>query len=104
VARLSVKIFVVALLAASLAPTALAHGAELTLLSSGAMRPALSDLIPNFERSSGHEVTISYASTSVLVREIENGRMADVVILSPQQIERLRDEGKIVDVHLGRRC
>lgn len=94
------KILLVALLAASLAPTALARGAELTLLSSGAMRPALSGLIPEFERSSGHEVTISYASAAVLVREIEEGKMADVVILSPQQIERLRNDGKLVDDNL----
>lgn len=75
----------------------IAIGAELTVLSPQAMKPALSDLIPQFEHSSGNQVTISYASTSQLVKEIEDGINADLAILYPQQIEQLQNEGKIVE-------
>jgi molybdate transport system substrate-binding protein len=73
------------------------HTAELTVLSPQAMKPALSDLIPQFESSSGNQVTISYSSASALVKEIQDGKMADLAILSPKQIEQLQDEGKIVE-------
>jgi molybdate transport system substrate-binding protein len=75
----------------------IAIGAELTVLSPQAMKPALSDLIPQFEHSSGNQVTISYAPTSQLVKEIEGGKNADLAILYPQQIEQLQNEGKIVE-------
>jgi molybdate transport system substrate-binding protein len=73
------------------------HTAELTALSPQGMMPALSDLIPPFERSSGHQVTVSYSSTTAIVDEIQNGKKADVVILYPQQLEQLQEEGKIVE-------
>jgi molybdate transport system substrate-binding protein len=86
----------------SLTTTAsIAHAVDLQVLSPQAMRPALSNLVPQFERSSGNQVAISYASTSVLVREIEDGKMTDVAILSPQQIKQLQDEGKIVEDSLA---
>ena len=75
----------------------IAIGAELTVLSLQAMKSALSDLIPQFEHSSGNQVRISYASTSLLVEEIQDGKVAELAILYPQQIERLQEEGKIVD-------
>src|SRR5450759_2552157 len=74
-----------------------AHTAELTLLSPGAMRPVLSVLVRQFERSSGNQVTISYATTSALVKELEAGKTGDLVILSPKQIEQLEKEDKIVE-------
>jgi len=49
------------------------------VLAPQALKPALSDLIPQFERSSGNQVTISYSSTSALVTEIQDGKMADTV-------------------------
>ena len=71
--------------------------AELTVLSPQGMMPALSDLIPQFEHSSGHQVTVFYSSTAAIVDEIQNGKKADVAILYPQQVEQLQEAGKIVD-------
>ena len=83
--------------AGSLMTASIAHAAELRVLSPQAMRPALNDLVPQFERSSGIQVTIFYATASALVKEIEDGKMADLAILSPEQIERLQEEDKIVE-------
>jgi molybdate transport system substrate-binding protein len=83
--------------AGSLMTASIAHAAELKVLSPQAMRPALNDLVPQFERSSGIQVTISYATASALVREIEDGKTADLAILSPEQIEQLQEEDKITE-------
>ena len=74
-----------------------AIGADLTVLSPQAMKPALTDLIPQFEHASGNKVTISYASASQLVKEIQDGKVADLAILYPEQLEQLANEGDIVD-------
>jgi molybdate transport system substrate-binding protein len=74
-----------------------AYSVDLTVLSPQAMKPALSDLIPQFERMSGNKVSVYYSSSSALVKEIRDGKVADLAILNPQQIEQLQDEGQIVD-------
>src|SRR5437868_3998182 len=74
-----------------------ADAVELKLLSPHAMKTALNDLIPQFEQASGNHVTIFYATASKLVKEIDDGRTADVAILSPEQIEQLEDNGKVVE-------
>jgi len=85
---------------ASLMTASIAYAVELKVLSPHAMRPALNDLVPQFERSSGIQVTIFYATASALVKEIEDGKMADLAILSPEQIEQLQEEDKIVEDNL----
>src|ERR1039457_438632 len=82
-------------MAGSLMTASIAHAAELKVLSPQVMRPALNDLIPQFERSSGIQVTVFYAIASALAKKIEDGKMADLVILSPKQIERLQQKDKI---------
>ena len=85
------------LVTGSLITASVTHAAELKVLSPQAMKLVLDDLIQQFERSSGNQVTISYATASALVREIEAGIVADLAILSPEQIEQLQEEDKIVE-------
>src|SRR3954469_9601935 len=70
--RRSATILIV--LAGSLITTSLVRAAELTVLSPQAMRPALSVLVPKFERVSGNQVTVSYSSTSIFTKEIQDGK------------------------------
>jgi molybdate transport system substrate-binding protein len=84
-------------MAGSLMTVSIAHAAKLKVLSPQVMRPALNDLIPQFERFSGIKVTVFYAIASALIKKIEDGKMADLVILSPKQIERLQQKDKIVE-------
>ena len=94
--KLGQSVAALAMVAASLMTASIAHAAELKVLSPQVMRPALNDLVPQFERSSGIQVTISYATAVALVKEIEDGKMADLAILSPKQIEQLQEDDKIV--------
>jgi molybdate transport system substrate-binding protein len=84
-----------AAIVASLTITSSAYSAELTLLSPQAMKPALNDLIPQFEHSSGDQVTITYSSASAIAKAIQDGAKADLVILYPKQIERLESGGEL---------
>ena len=43
-----------------------AQAAEIKLMCSGAMRPALEELAPQFERASGHKLAITYGSTNTI--------------------------------------
>jgi len=74
-----------------------ADAVELQLLSPNAIKTALNDLIPQFEQASGHRVTIFYTTASKLVEEIKDGKVADVAILSPEQIEQLEEDDKVVE-------
>jgi molybdate transport system substrate-binding protein len=94
--RRSITVLAV-LVTGSLITASVTNAAELKVLSPQVMKLVLDDLIQQFERSSGNQVMISYATASTLVREIEAGIVADLAILSPEQIEQLQEEDKIVE-------
>src|SRR5205085_642879 len=66
-----------------------ADAAEVKFLSAGALTPAMRELVPQFERSSGHKVTIAYGNINALADRVEKGEAVDVVITSPVRIEAL---------------
>ena len=68
---------------------------QLTLLTSNGMRGVLGALAPQFERASGHTVSISYDPAQVMLRRIAAGEAGDVAILGVAAIEKLVAEGKI---------
>jgi molybdate transport system substrate-binding protein len=74
----------------------LLNAAEIKVLSGAAVKPVMSELIPPFERSSGHKVTIDYASPApVIVNRIEKGEAVDVAIATQQGIAGLVKQGRV---------
>jgi molybdate transport system substrate-binding protein len=71
-----------------------AGAAELKVLGALAMQPIMEDLGPRFERATGHKLSITFATMGVLVKRIEDGEVADVVIVPRQGVDRLVKEGK----------
>jgi molybdate transport system substrate-binding protein len=67
----------------------------LKILSGGAMRSLMLDVIPLFERASGTKVDIRFALTSVLQKEIEDGAVFDVALLPRPELDALAQAGKI---------
>ena len=55
---------ITALLASGLVSEA--NAAELKVMAGGAMRAALQELVPAFEKSTGHEVVIEYSTVGKL--------------------------------------
>jgi molybdate transport system substrate-binding protein len=73
-----------------------AAAAEVLLVSPGAMSSSLKELIPGFEQSSGHKVTIKYSPALALAERIRNGEAADVAILGEPAADELQKAGRLV--------
>ena len=74
---------------------AVASAAEIKVLSSNGVRSVLLELVPEFERTSGHTVTISHDSANRLTGRIKAGETADLAILTAPTIEELTKHGKV---------
>src|SRR3981081_786278 len=70
--------------------------AELKVLSPGATEGAFSVLIPQFEKTSGHKITIDYGPVGALAARVKKGEAVDVAILSEPATEELRKQSKLV--------
>src|SRR2546421_10137986 len=72
-----------------------APAAEITFLCAGALETTVEELIPEFQKVSGHNVKATFAAIGVIARQLRNGDTADLAIISPQQWEDLRKEAKV---------
>jgi molybdate transport system substrate-binding protein len=79
-----------------LAAGTVARAAEIRLLSASALHPAIDALIPDFEKSSGHKITVSYGTAGAVTERLLKGEAADVVLSSVPAIDRLQAQGKVV--------
>jgi molybdate transport system substrate-binding protein len=71
-----------------------AQAAEVKVLSGGGFREVMGDLGPKFERATGHKLSITFGSAGAVVKRVQDGEAADVVILARQGIDRLVKDGK----------
>jgi molybdate transport system substrate-binding protein len=72
------------------------NAAEINLVASTAMREALDELIPLFERGSGHKVVLQFHPAATLVVKVRDGLTADLVLTTANNIEALMSDGKLV--------
>jgi molybdate transport system substrate-binding protein len=72
------------------------NAAEIAVLSSTAMREVLEELIPAFERASGHKVVITFQSGVNVSARMREGAVADVVITAAPALDDLIKDGKVV--------
>jgi len=73
-----------------------AKAAEIKILSASALHPAIDALIPDFEKSSGHKVTVGYGTAGAVADRVQKGEAADIVISSVPMFDRLQAQGKVV--------
>src|SRR5437867_6150165 len=71
-----------------------AEAAEVKVLSAFGMQSVLEDLGPEFERATGHKLAISFATGGAIVKRVQGGESADVVITLRQGIDSLVKHGK----------
>jgi len=74
----------------------IARAAEIRLLCAVALHPAIDALIPDFEKSSGHKVTVAYGTAGAVADRVQKGEAADIVISSVPLIDQLQAQGKVV--------
>jgi molybdate transport system substrate-binding protein len=72
------------------------NAAEVNVIASTAMREVLEELVPMFERASGHKVAVSFQSGAVLPVKVKEGAQADLVVTTPETIDDLVKAGKVV--------
>src|SRR4051812_22641647 len=68
--------------------------AEIRVLSSNGMREAVVELAPQFERSTGHKVSIRYDTAAFLQRDIDRGESFDVAVMTRSQFDAVAKTGK----------
>src|SRR5215475_11034749 len=73
-----------------------ARAAEVNLLCAVALQPAMVVLIPDFEKSSGHKVTIAYGTAGAVADRVQKGEAVDMVISSVPLIDQLQAQGRVV--------
>ena len=73
-----------------------ASAAEIKFLCAGALRTVIPGLVLEFEKSSGHKVTVAYGGVGALTDRLQKGEAADVAIVSGPQIDELQKSGKVV--------
>jgi molybdate transport system substrate-binding protein len=72
-----------------------ASTADIKVLTAGAMRGVLTELLPQFEKDTGHKVLVDNATAGTLAKRIEGGEAFDVAIITPKVIDGLVEKGKV---------
>lgn len=70
---------------------------ELVVWSAGAVKPALEELLPEFQKRSGVVVEVQYAPVGVWMRRLaEGGKLPDVLVLSNDVLNDVQAKGWVV--------
>jgi molybdate transport system substrate-binding protein len=72
-----------------------ALAAEIEVLSTGGTRPPIEELVPQFERASGHKVAIKFMGGPAVKQQIEGGAVFDVAVAAANVIDELTKAGKL---------
>ena len=72
-----------------------ANAAEIKVLSSNALKSALEEIAPQFEKASGHKLIMVWGAAVPLQGQIEKGELFDATILTTPGIDALISQGKL---------
>jgi molybdate transport system substrate-binding protein len=84
-------------LATLLIATASAGAAEIKALITTAMQAAIVELVPPFERATGHKVTVGYDPSGGLAQRLRKGEFADMILIASTELDKLIGEKKVKD-------
>jgi molybdate transport system substrate-binding protein len=70
-----------------------ADAAQVTLLSSNGVREAVSELVPQFEKATGHRVQVVWDGTLNIRKRIGSGEVADLVLVPAEDVDALIASG-----------
>jgi len=72
------------------------NAAEVKVMLSAAFKEAYVELVPQFERATGHKVVTIWAPTVEMMKRLKGSEVVDLVIIAADSIEELIKLGKIV--------
>ena len=84
-------------IAALLIATCTAGAAEIKALITTAMQAAIVELVPPFEKATGHKVTISYDPSGGLANRLRKGEFADLILIASIELDKLIGDKKVKD-------
>lgn len=90
------RIRLAAAIAASFFVAGLAQAAEIKVLSTQATEESYKELIPAFEKASGHKVTTIFTGTLDANKRLAAGETYDMIIMSAPSIEEHLKSGKLI--------
>jgi molybdate transport system substrate-binding protein len=82
--------------AASAMLAGMANAAEIKVIGSPGVREISTRLVPEFEKATGHKVSIVWDGVNNVARRVSAGETADLVFLPAAEIDQLIKEGKLV--------
>ena len=88
------RVFAMVLAAAVAAPQ-IAHSAEIKVLTAGAFKAVVLELAPDFEKQTGHKVTVDNGTTGQVKDRIEKGEVIDIAIITPTVVDGLLKDSKL---------
>jgi molybdate transport system substrate-binding protein len=85
----------VIVLAAILAAAPASFAAEISMMATNAVKEAVSDVLPQFEKVSGHIVKPIWDGTAVVTKRIAGGEVVDIVIVPASSIDDLIKQSRL---------
>ena len=76
--------------------TSMANTTTIKVMASAAFKEAYLELVPEFERATGHEVVTLWVPTVEMMRRLAGGETVDLVIMAAASIDELIKLGKLV--------
>jgi molybdate transport system substrate-binding protein len=67
------------------------------VLTGGAFKPVVMDMLADFEQQTGHKVTVQNDTAGALSQRVRSGEAFDIVILPTTNLDALAAEGRVVD-------
>jgi molybdate transport system substrate-binding protein len=74
-----------------------ASTAEIKVLHTTAVKPAMDELLASFANTSGYKVTAEFGTAGAMVERVQKGETVDVVVVTGPQIKDLQKQGKLVE-------
>ena len=93
------RTFAIVAAAALIVTTGSADAAEIDAMITTAMKAAIEELAPPFERASGHVLRVIYGPSGGLARRLNGGEPADLIVVESKVLDDLIKQGKVA---LGR--
>jgi molybdate transport system substrate-binding protein len=72
------------------------HAAEVKILTAGAMKAVVLELVPQFEKETGHKAVVDNDTAGGLSKRIEDGEAFDLAVITPGVIGDLAKKAKVV--------
>lgn len=70
--------------------------ADIKVMASTGVSSMFQQLLPAFERSTGHKISVSYDTSNIILRKLNAGETADLVVLTAPLIDQLTQQGRVV--------